>query len=54
MVNSWDLLDSAKAGTGNLLSVAVLVDYQCVCPMCPWVGETYWAVGEAGVRALPA
>ena len=54
MVISWDLLDSAKVQSGIPLSAAVLVDYQCVCPMCPWVGETYWAVGEAGVRALPA
>ena len=54
MVISWDLLDSAKARSGNLLSAAVLVDYQCVCPLCPWVGETFRAVGEAGVRVLPA
>ena len=54
MVISWDLLDSAKVQSGNLLSVAVLVDYQCVCPMCPWVGETFQAVGEAGARVLPA
>ena len=54
MVISWDLLDSAKVQSGIPLSAAVLVDYQCVCPMCPWVGETFRAVGEAGVRALPA
>ena len=54
MVISWDLGDSAKAQSGNPLSAAVLVDYQCVCPMCHWVGETFQAVGEAGARVLPA
>ena len=54
MVISWDILDSAKAQSGNLLSAAVLVDYQCVCPVCPWVGETFGRLGRLeSERYLP-